>query len=265
MTTTYTLRVHDARFPEPVDTFRGLTKEELDHAASKAIGRGMLVDWARELISCPPDCDAGCYDAHNFAAARGELPANSYPSTAPVDALVRAAYAVVWGDPDELHEGLLQSLAEALDGLREGGAGPFAHSPLAEATAASVAAREASDDGTGPLLNTEEGDVCVTHGGTFEGDFAIETDDTDDPEPICSEVSGGFSNASELCRFVSADSTDDARINTPLDDDVTELRAFALRAIEPSGWGVPTYFADEGWTDARYRRAFEALRDAIDS
>lgn len=113
---------------------------------------------------------------------------NSYPSTAPVDALVKAAYAVVWGEPDDLHEGLLQSLSEALDDLREGGPYP-----------------DGVEDPTAPLRNTELGDVCVNHGGTFEGTYSDKLDPSDtDPQPICSEVDGGFAPYDQGCRFVEA-------------------------------------------------------------
>jgi hypothetical protein len=126
---------------------------------------------------------------------------------------------------------------------------------------------EQHGDPTAPLRNTEEGDYCANHGGTFEGTYSDKLDDfdpaVDEAEPICSEVDGGFAPYDQGCRFVPADSTDEARINTPLEDDVTELRGYALRSIEPSGWGVPTYFEDEGWTFERYTRAYNALAEHI--
>ena len=54
---------------------------------------------------------------------------------------------------------------------------------------------------TEPLRNTEEGDECVTHGGTFTGSF----DDVlgaNGEQAICSEVVEGFQSGSNLCRFV---------------------------------------------------------------
>ena len=52
-----------------------------------------------------------------------------------------------------------------------------------------------------PIRNTEEGDECVTHGGTFTGSF----DDVlgaNGEQAICSEVVEGFQSGLDLCRFV---------------------------------------------------------------
>ena len=51
------------------------------------------------------------------------------------------------------------------------------------------------------LRNTEPGDECVTHGGTFTGSF----DDVlgaNGEQAICSEVVEGFQSGLDLCRFV---------------------------------------------------------------
>lgn len=97
------------------------------------------------------------------------------------------------------------------------------------------------DDPTAPLRNTEQGDVCVTHGGTWEGTYSDKLDEGDpDPQPICSEVDFGFEPYSDLCRFVPADSTDDARINTPDERDLgsAELEDIA-RIIDARGFNDP--------------------------
>lgn len=55
-----------------------------------------------------------------------------------------------------------------------------------------------------PLRNTEEGDRCVNHGGTFEGTYGDKFDGiADDATPICSEVDEGFEPYEPYgCRFV---------------------------------------------------------------
>jgi hypothetical protein len=75
------------------------------------------------------------------------------------------------------------------------------------------------DDPTAPLRNTELGDHCVNHDGVWEGTFSDALTGYDpDPQPICSEVAGGFEPFDQGCRFVPADSTDEARMNTPADE-----------------------------------------------
>ena len=73
---------------------------------------------------------------------------------------------------------------------------------------------------TESLRNTEQGDVCVNHGGTFEGAYSefVSHGVPVESEPICSEVDEGFVPIDQGCRFVPADSTDEARMNTPQDE-----------------------------------------------
>ena len=73
------------------------------------------------------------------------------------------------------------------------------------------------------LRNTELGDECVTHGGTFTGSY----DDVlgaNGEQAICSEVVEGFQSGLDLCRFVEparclecegADDDDDVNPNHP--------------------------------------------------
>jgi hypothetical protein len=68
---TYTIRVLQPDTLNILETLRGLSWDELNHYAAKQVDRGFKVDWALELLQCPEDCDAGCYDAENFAAAHG--------------------------------------------------------------------------------------------------------------------------------------------------------------------------------------------------
>jgi hypothetical protein len=67
--------------------------------------------------------------------------------------------------------------------------------------------REQHDDPTAPLRNTELGDICVNHQGIWEGTFSDALTGYDpDPQPICSEVAGGFEPFDQGCRFVAPQS-----------------------------------------------------------
>lgn len=56
---------------ERVETIRGLSVDEADHIAAKNADYGYQVEVVPELLTCPEDCDEGCYDRENFAAAFG--------------------------------------------------------------------------------------------------------------------------------------------------------------------------------------------------
>jgi hypothetical protein len=63
------------------------------------------------------------------------------------------------------------------------------------------------DDPTAPLRNTELGDICVNHQGIWEGTFSDALTGYDpDPQPICSEVAGGFEPFDQGCRFEASQS-----------------------------------------------------------
>jgi len=49
-----------------------------------------------------------------------------------------------------------------------------------------------------------------------------------------------------------------------LSTEALNILADALQGVSPAGWGIPTAFEDEGWTQEQYAEAFNGASDFLD-